>query len=853
MMTTLQIDRALADQMLNNAVTFCADRYTAGDTQIALRNLRSGQADICECMRVNLIGQIAEVLGEIDKTVKSIYTYNPVAQPQRPGNEIQVTGDKGASINLVVWVDRKSAALNALVTSLEKDLRASQLQLGCLKGDRPCFSLHVNMVDDSDVKEQRGFGVIADSEYLRSRRVWARGVADSSSPSSHVDEIDQAGLDLPEYFDPNLLPEDRLIVHAAAIERLPPDDRLPLDPHLTELKVILIRRLISDQLAYIDIAKNWFTVADLEEILHHRIGYGKIGGKSAGMLLASSIIEKVADDDIRSCVKIPESYFLGSEMIYIFMAMNGLMHWNDQKYKSETQIRDEYPQIQDEFQIGRLPPEVTAELRGILVKIDRNPLIVRSSSQLEDNFGTSFAGKYDSFFCPNQGTPEENLDALTTAIAKIYASTLKPEALLYRRSKGLQDYDERMAILIQIVQGETFGDYFLPQGSGVAFSRNMYRWSPQLRREDGFVRLVWGLGTRAVQRVGDDYPRLVALSHPTLQPDDSTESIRRYSQQYVDLINLKKNDFQTLPVHDVLDSRYPPLRLITQLEQDGFFSTPRMRVSDTDVPNLAVTFHEFLRRTPFAPILTRLLRTLEENYHSSVDLEFTVQVTNMRAEKPQIELSLLQCRPQSYLVSEDTLPDIDNIPEDDIIFSTSFMVPHGFISNIRHVLFVEPEGYFKLSSENERYEIGKLISRLNATLEKKSFICVGPGRWGSLNLDLGVFVSYADVDNAGALVELAGKGIGPAPEPSFGTHFFQDLMEAHIYPLALSLDNPDTRFSTKFFYGSANKLKKYVDGVHDQLEDCLRVIDIEDDNPDHHLQIVMDGENGEAIAYLTPD
>ena len=90
--------------------------------------------------------------------------------------------------------------------------------------------------------------------------------------------------------------------------------------------------------------------------------------------------------------------------------------------------------------------------------------------------------------------------------------------------KGLQDYDERMAILIQVVQGEPYGRYFLPHAAGVAFSRNLYRWSPQIRREDGFVRLVWGLGTRAVDRVGNDYPRLVALSHPLLHPEASPKS-----------------------------------------------------------------------------------------------------------------------------------------------------------------------------------------------------------------------------------------------------------------------------------------------------------------------------------------
>ena len=180
--------------------------------------------------------------------------------------------------------------------------------------------------------------------------------------------------------------------------------------------------------------------------------------------------------------------------MYIFMAMNGLMHYNNQKYKPDDQIRAEYPQIREEFQAGGLPPEVRHKLEAMLATIGPYPVIVRSSSQLEDNFGTSFAGKYDSHFCPNQGTPEENLQALIRAIALTFASTFKPDALLYRRSRGLQDYDERMAILFQVVQGERFGRYFLPQGAGVAFSRNLYRWSPQIRREDGFARWFgdWG-------------------------------------------------------------------------------------------------------------------------------------------------------------------------------------------------------------------------------------------------------------------------------------------------------------------------------------------------------------------------
>ena len=194
-------------------------------------------------------------------------------------------------------------------------------------------------------------------------------------------------------------------------------------------------------------------------------------------------------------MRIPVSFFLASDLYYVFIANNGLVHWSDQKYKPEAQMRSEYPQIVRDFVNGKFPDDILRDdLQEILIEAGRRPLIVRSSSLLEDSFGTSFAGKYNSYFCPNQATPEENLNALTEAIARVYASCVNPNALLYRHAKGLVDYDERIAVLIQFVQGEQYGRYFLPQAAGVAFSRNLYRWSPQIRAgDDGFLRHV-GVG-----------------------------------------------------------------------------------------------------------------------------------------------------------------------------------------------------------------------------------------------------------------------------------------------------------------------------------------------------------------------
>ena len=454
--------------------------------------------------------------------------------------------------------------------------------------------------------------------------------------------------DLLVSFNPELAPQNLLFEQAKAIESLPPEKQERSDARLSEIKVVLMRRMISDQLAYINIAKEWFTVADLAEINQRKIGQGKIGGKAAGMLLALRILSEVADDDILSHLSIPDSYFLGADVMYTFMSVNNLMHWNDQKYRSEEQIRAEYPQILEEYLLGKFPDDILEELQNLLQKLDKKPLIIRSSSLLEDNFGTSFAGKYESIFCPNQGSPEENLRELTSAIAHVYASTLNPDALLYRRSKGLQDYDERMAILIQVVKGEFIGNYYLPHAAGVAFSRNSFRWSPEIRSEDGFVRLVWGLGTRAVDRIGDDYPRLVALSHPLLHPEDSSKAIRRYSQQFVDVIDLEQNSFQSLPITQVLDPHYPVLRYIAEVDEGGYLSPIRSLIRAEDLDKLVLTFDQLLNRTPLADRMRTILAILETHYKAPVDTEFTIRIKDPGTVQPEAEICILQCRPQSH-------------------------------------------------------------------------------------------------------------------------------------------------------------------------------------------------------------
>ena len=650
-------------------------------------------------------------------------------------------------------------------------------------------------------------------------------------------------------FNPELAPQDMLFEQAEMIEHLPAEKRKEHEARLKEIKVVLIRTMISDHLSYLKLARRWFTVKDLEEIRRRKIGYGKIGGKAAGMMLAYRILMDTAPEEVREHIQLPSSYFLASDVFYTFMSNNGLFHWNDQKYKPEAQIRAEYPIIYQEFINGTFPRDIRERLRAIVEEFAGKPIICRSSSLLEDNFGTSFAGKYESIFCPNQGTTEENLEYLCLSIAKIYASALNPNALLYRHHKGLEDYDERIAILIQAVQGEKVGKYFFPQAAGVGFSRNLYRWSPQIKREEGFLRLVFGLGTRAVDNYGNDHPRLVALSHPLLHPAASTKLIKLYSQKYVDMIDLDENIFISKPISEVLNARFGPLRYIAQVD-DGDYLTP-IRTSTADVNNMVVTFDELLKRTPFAKTMRAVLATLEKVYKHPVDTEFTVEITDPMSITPGIQITLLQCRPQSRINNDEEQIHIpDDLVSEDIVFSSSKMVPNGCVPNISHVLFVVPDAYFAIPTQADRTRFERAIGQINLLLKDEIFICIGPGRWGTSTPDLGVHVAYGDIYNSSALVELSGREVGTSPDPSFGTHFFQDMMEAHIYPLAINLDDESSIFKRDFFYDTPNKLSKWLPGADPILQDTLKIIEVADYDPQKKLFLVMDDEESRAVCYL---
>ncbi len=648
-------------------------------------------------------------------------------------------------------------------------------------------------------------------------------------------------------FNPETAPLELLFKQGMTLENLSDEDRESYEPRLREIKVVLIRKMISDQLRYINIAKEWFTISDLAEIRRHKLGQGRIGGKAAGMLLASRILKDKTSPALREALRLPVSFYVGSDLLYTFMSVNNLLHWNDQKYKSDEQMRADYPIIVKEFEEGAFPPSVLQYMETMLSMAAWRPIIVRSSSLLEDNFGTAFAGKYDSIFLPNQGKPEDNLRALSNAMARIYASTLNPAAIQYRKSRGLLDYDERMALLIQVVEGQIDGQYYYPQLAGVGFSHNSYRWSPQIKASDGFVRLVWGMGTRAVDRVGNDYPRLVALSHPTLTPSSSTHMIRRYSQQYIDLIDLKANEFVTKPVSTILNPQTNGLRYIAQMSSEGYIRSLRSTVLDGSPRDLVLTFEELMKQTDFPKLMQEALQTLEYEYSAPVDIEFTAHIREHES-GPKLEITLIQCRPLSMLASGfNPLPT--NISQEDKVFTASSLVSGGQVSNIRYVVYVPAKAYFAITDPQERYKLERAIGKLNAALQGETFVAIGPGRWGTSNPGLGVHIDYADVFNAKALIEYSGAGVVDT-EPSLGTHFFQDLLEGQIYPLAI--DSKKDYFNQSFFEDTPNALRQYLE-ADDALASRLKLIRVSDFRAEHHMQLTMDDSSGLGMGFLEQD
>ena len=510
--------------------------------------------------------------------------------------------------------------------------------------------------------------------------------------------------------------------------------------------------------------------------------------------------------------------------------------------------RDEFEDVQRHFLLGQFPRDIMEQFKDMLDYFGQAPIIVRSSSLQEDNYGNAFAGKYRSEFCANQGNPEDSLEDFLKAVKLVYASALNPDALAYRKKRGLGEGDEQMAILVQRVSGIPYRNYFFPTLAGVAFSRNLYAWTNRIDPTKGMIRLVFGLGTRAVNRVGSDYPRMVAVSHPGLRPEVGMKIVK-YSQKNVDLLDLRYNEFTTRPLTEVLaHTDYPNLDLLASTLTDGYIQDPLYSPVTVSPADLILTFNNLLRQTPLVTIFENILTKLEKAWGQSVDIEFTALIEKNR----NIRVNLLQCRP---LRIPNTAGPVIKFPhqmeKNKILFQSDRSLSAGVIDNIKYVIYVDPWKYASIPSTDIKKSLGRVVGKLNEILRdaNDSVMAIGPGRWGSNNIDLGVNVSYADIDCIKVLVEISQAEAGHEPDLSYGTHFFQDLIEAEIIYLPVFPELPSARFNKLFFQQSHSNLSKLLPEFA-EFGDYIRLIDVPSTCQGAYAHVIADSLTRKSICFV---
>ncbi len=614
--------------------------------------------------------------------------------------------------------------------------------------------------------------------------------------------------------------------------------------------ISLIRRFLSEQNSYICIAKDLIDITDIHRLLENVIytagSQGQLGGKGAGLYLASKILSaKGTEPNLLQAVRTPKTWYITSDVLLHFVRYCGFDELIEHKYKPVEQVRLEYPCIVQAFKSVEFPPDIVKGLSVALDDLGTNPLIIRSSSLLEDRIGAAFSGKYKSLFLANQGSKRQRMEALTDAIAEVYASTFGPDPIEYRIDRGLLDYNEEMGILIQQVVGKQVGRYFLPAYAGVAFSHNEFCWSPRIKHADGLLRMTPGLGTRAVDRLSDDYPVLVSPGRPNLRVNVTAEEIERYSPQKVDVINLYTNSFESIELQAFLaevGSSFPELSNIFSVNRAGHICEIPVYGIDFTEEQPIVTFNRLLSRTPFIKQMRSMMQTLQDTLGHPVDIEFASDGEH---------LYLLQCRPQSY--SLQTAPEEipRDVPGDRVIFTAHRYVTNGTATRICHIVYVVPEAYGCLPTRDHMLEVGRAVHKLNKLLPKRQFVLMGPGRWGSRgDIKLGVSVDYSDINNTAMLIEIARRKGDYVPELSFGTHFFQDLVEAEIRYLPLYPDDACTIFNETFLRETVNALPTLLP-EYAWLSDTIRVIDLRQLPEPMFLSVVMNAEKEEALGFLT--
>lgn len=562
------------------------------------------------------------------------------------------------------------------------------------------------------------------------------------------------------------------------------------------------------------LCKQYFALGDLLPIGKRMVGSGLVGGKSVGMLLARRILA-VDRPDLAERLEIHDSFYIGSDVYYSYLVLNDAW-WDRHHMKSANDPFETAGRIQEKLLGGEFAESTEAQFRQILDYYGQSPIIVRSSSLLEDAYGNSFSGKYDSIFLANQGDPERRLEDFKAAVRAVYASTVSEEALSYRMHRGLLNRDEQMALLVQRVSGEYHDRLYYPHLGGVGYSFNPFAWNKALDPSQGMLRLVFGLGTRAVDRHDDDYTRVVALDAPTQRPEGSSDDIAKYSQRIVNVIDLEDNAHVSRRFEDVARaSASLPIELFASPDRD--MEARARKHGMRDIFSHVLTFDTLLGETRVPDDMREMMKALSDAYEHPVDIEFTVNFLG----PDEYRVNLLQCRPFHFAGDVTHIPFPEGLCDEHIILQTNGpLIGQSRATELDRIVYVEPAKYAALRLE-EKYAVAHLIGRITNQPGQRSTMLMGPGRWGTRMPELGIPVTFTEIKNVSVLCEIAKMHEGLSPDLSLGTHFFNDLVDMDVLYVGLSPDREGSLLNEELLRSMPNKLAEilpddaaYADAVH---------------------------------------
>ncbi len=502
-----------------------------------------------------------------------------------------------------------------------------------------------------------------------------------------------------------------------------------------------------------------------------RIGQGSIGGKARGLAFLDSLIKRnrLYERFEGVNISIPRTVVIGTDIFDEFMEDNKL----HQIALSDRSDRD----ILSHFIHARLPFRIHEDLYTFISCVN-NPIAIRSSSLLEDSHYQPFAGIYSTYMIPNIKSNERMMiEKLSEAIKSVYASVFFKDSKSYMSATLNVIDEEKMGVVLQEVTGRQYGNRFYPGISGVARSINFYPIAPE-KPEDGIANIAFGLGKYIVDggvgiRFSPKYPKKVLqLSSPDLALAET--------QKKFYALDLNADHF-----HPDIDDTINLLKLnVAEAEADGplklvastYDHNSHSLLDGTLYPGRRiVTFSNVLNYNsfPLAEILSQILDIGQKEMGKPVEIEFAVNL-DLPKDHPRV-FSLLQIRP---IVGKNETINLkpDEISKEDSIIISEMALGNGIIKNVADFVYIKPESWNASKSAEIALDIEALNERFLA--EKKNYVLVGPGRWGSSDPWLGIPVRWPQISAARVIIESGLENY--RIDPSQGTHFFQNLTSFHV-------------------------------------------------------------------------